>query len=128
MNEVVPVYTRQQESKALVVDKAFHAVTAAAYHVLQDAVTRFAEYVDPTGKKATSPKGFVITMNRRVEQAFGPMDTLTRRGECLLQALRYSVDEIIEHGMREQHTREAIKRRVYAAFDQHGACYIEFTR
>jgi hypothetical protein len=87
---------------------------ADAREDLRAAVTAFAAYVDPLGMEATSPAGFMVSINGRLAKAIGQkVDQVTEPGlMSMLAGICQRLAAIIRKGMDESETRKRIKDKV----------------
>jgi len=82
-------------------------------------VKQFSSYVGRDGKKATSPGGLVITINKKIVEGIGckAEDIRTRQGLEALRAVRNTVAAKVEREMAkpedERPTRRDVKTAIY---------------
>lgn len=103
-------------------------VATVAQNNLMAAVKTFGQYVDSTGAAATSERGLVIAINRAFKRHYGldrghmPRDMLMHASSALIRIVT-----LIDNGMRESETREAIKREIQRIIKTSGESYHAMT-
>ena len=100
------------------VESIYRMYSLAAYKENMDAVTFFSGYVDHEGNGATSPKGMMIQINKRIKDKFGrPVDGLSGFELNVLAMIRNKIANTIMDGMKREEDRKEIKARCYRAID-----------
>jgi hypothetical protein len=90
-----------------------------AYNRLADVITKHASYIGRDNKSSSSKKGFMVTINKKIAEAFGkPVNELNLPNEMeALAIVRNMISRIIKDGERKNQPRKEIKARVYAAIE-----------
>lgn len=112
-------------SKSLVRRKdPVRAMAIVAQNDLIASVSHFAEYTDPTGARASSPKGLAISINSAIKRYYGMPRSDMPRGMLLhVSSVLVRVVEWIEQGIQEERTRDEIKRGIRGLLREGGESY-----
>lgn len=82
-------------------------------HVFQDAVSRFANYTDPSGKPATAPGKWTTSVNTAIAKAYGAnRENLSGLANIHCSCLLGFLAEIINKGIDSSLLRKTIRKDV----------------
>lgn len=96
-----------------------------AYEDVKNAVSDHTEYIDEFGKSSTSPKGFMMQINKRSKAKLGVASKLTEKEELqALSAIRGAIPRIIAEGEKSSRTRREIKDACYKIIDTMAMIYL----
>jgi hypothetical protein len=88
-------------------------ISIVSHNELMQAVSKFGGYTDSTGEAATSEKGLMVSINKRVKVHFGMAREEMPRDMLLHVASLYDrIIAMIDRGMRDGKTRREIKQAI----------------
>lgn len=112
-------------SKSLVKrEDPMREVATVSQNQITQAITRFGQYIDRTGAKASSEKGMALSINGAIKKYYGksrdemPRDMLLHCSSTLVRVVM-----IFEQGMDAMRDRADIKREIRAALKAGGESY-----
>lgn len=100
------------------------AMAVASQNALMEQVTRFGQYVDVTGAKATSERGLVVSINRAIKKHYGmardemPRDMLLHASSALNRVVA-----LIDLGITGGQSRREIKDGIRSIIRAYGESY-----
>lgn len=100
------------------------AMAVASQNALMDQVTRFGQYVDVTGAKATSEKGLVVTINRYIKKYYGcAVDEMSRDMLLHSSSAKDRIVSFMAIGIEKGTTRREIKDGIHSIIRAYGESY-----